>query len=80
MTPSELKYHVEQADPGTHFFTRFTMRFFGDTMKNFGVRQTEINGRKAWALYRKRPTAKTGRLTPYYFDAETFKRMHIERT
>lgn len=34
MTPSELKYQVEQT--GSNFFDRKTMKFFGDTMKNYG--------------------------------------------
>jgi hypothetical protein len=29
----EIKYNVEQT--GSYFFDRATMRFFGDTLKNF---------------------------------------------
>lgn len=36
MTPSELKANVEIR--GSYFFTRKSMKFFGDTMKNYGVR------------------------------------------
>lgn len=36
-TASELKAAVDAT--GSHFFTRDTMRFFGDTMANYGVRQ-----------------------------------------
>ena len=42
MTPSELKYNVELNDPQSFFFTRQTMRFFGDTMSNYGVRSAVI--------------------------------------
>jgi hypothetical protein len=65
MTASELKYLYERNNPGGHFFDRDTMRFFGDTIRNFGVRDggtvdtltTEgINkGVEVWELYRKRP-------------------------
>lgn len=41
MTPSELKYHVEQGSD-RHFFERETMKFFGDTMKNYGCRETVV--------------------------------------
>jgi hypothetical protein len=75
MTASELKYHVEQEGHSPHFFTRSTMRFHGDTMRNFGVRRAECAGTAAWELYTKRPT-KHGRLASYYFDATTFERLH----
>jgi hypothetical protein len=65
MTASELKYLYEKNNPEGHFFDRDTMRFFGDTMSNFGVRDA---GEKMvvstsgieynvglWELYRKRP-------------------------
>jgi hypothetical protein len=64
MTASELKYLYEKNNPAGHFFDRDTMRFFGDTMRNFGV----VDGGKmktmtdkgileveVWDLYRKRP-------------------------
>lgn len=34
MKASELKYHVSQTD--SHFFDRSSMKFFGDTMANYG--------------------------------------------
>ena len=74
MTPSELKYQIEQAGHDPHFFTRSTMRFFGDTMRNYGVRKAIINGRDAWELYRKRPV-KHGLRNSAYFDAVTFQRI-----
>jgi len=51
MTPSELKYQYEQANPNGHFFDRKTMQFFGDTMRNYGVRK-HGNG---WELFRRKP-------------------------
>jgi hypothetical protein len=64
MTASDLKYLYERNNPGGHFFDRKTMRFFGDTMRNFGVtdggkiKTLTGNGIEevgVWALYRKRP-------------------------
>jgi hypothetical protein len=37
ISASELKYRVESAGHESHFFTRPTMKFFGDTMRNFTV-------------------------------------------
>lgn len=34
MTPSDLKYNVEKT--GSCFFDRSSMKFFGDTMANYG--------------------------------------------
>lgn len=42
MNASELKYRVETAEHAPHFFTRRTMNFFGDTMRNYGVRSATI--------------------------------------
>jgi hypothetical protein len=64
MTSSELKYLYERNNPGGYFFDRATMRFFGDTMRNFGVRDggtiQTVSGKgieeiEVWELYRKRP-------------------------
>ena len=55
MTPSELKTNVLAHDPDSHYFDRKTMKFFGDTMRNYGVRKAEIEGVAVWELYRKRP-------------------------
>lgn len=88
MTPSELKMHVEIANHETHFFDRKTMRFFGDTMKNYGVRLATIpsnydgagnyvkNGVQVecWELYRKRPV-KHGLKTSAYFDTVHFRQV-----
>lgn len=89
MTPSELKYHVEKSGKESHFFDRKSMKFFGDTMKNFGVRSAVItshydsNGNyvgkdgiliEVWELYRKRPV-KHGLQSSIYFDKKTFARV-----
>ncbi len=81
MTPAELKAAVEAAGHEPHFFTRQTMRFFGDTMRNYGVRAkpvevTRYDGSKAtcWELYRKRPV-KHGLCASAYFECGTFQRV-----
>lgn len=90
MTPSELKYAVENAGHESHFFTRKTMSFFGDTMRNYGVCSATIrtyydadgnyageNGVEVevWELYRKRPV-KHGMQDSAYFDKASFKRRY----
>ena len=72
MTASELKYQVEEHGNSPHFFTRSTMKFFGDTMSNYGVRD---NG-ETWELYRKHPV-RNGLDSSAYFDKVTFSRVHI---
>ena len=68
MTPSELKYQLSLTTHAPYFFTRKTMDFFGDTMKNFGCRSAGDN----WELYRKRPV-KHGLKTSHFFNKQTFK-------
>ena len=70
MTPSELKYQTRETEP--YFFTHKTMGFFGDTMRNYGVRSAGDN----WELYRRRPV-KHGLQSSAYFDKVTFKRVSI---
>lgn len=93
MTPSELKYHVETAGHETYFFTRKTMAFFGDTMKNYGVRdggvimsEYDVDGNwigaparavPVWELYHKRPV-KHGLQGSAFFDKVSFKVVHKE--
>lgn len=89
MNASELKYQVENAGTAPHFFTRNTMKFFGDTMANYGVRKVTIktnynaagdydpdNGAfvECWELYRRRPV-KHGLQTSHYFECKTFARV-----
>lgn len=87
-TPSQLKSFVE--DTGSHFFDRSTMKFFGDTMRNFGLTKEVItvnydeNGNfveagiqvEAFALFRRKPTAKDSALRTWYFHPVTFKQLH----
>ena len=89
MTPSQLKYEVEAAGHERHFFDRKTMKFFGDTMKNYGVRERLIQcdydqaGNyveggttiKVWELYRKR-AVKHGLKASAYFDKVSFKQVY----
>lgn len=62
MTPTELKKKYEEAYPETDYFSRDMMRFFGDTMRNYGVRTVKKFLRsydnevyECWCLYRKMP-------------------------
>jgi len=73
MTPSNLKYHVEQSGNEPYFFTRSTMKFFGDSMRNYGV----CSAGATWELYRKR-AVKHGLASSSYFDKLTFKRVFPE--
>lgn len=88
MTPSDLKYAHEGAFPQSHFFDRDTMRFFGDTMGNYGVRRVSIRSRydgdtwtregvlvDCWELYRRRATKK-GATGSTFFDVRTFDIVH----
>ena len=74
MTPSELKTNILANDPNSHFFDRKTMKFFGDTMKNYGVRKTEIEGTAVWELYRKKPVRR-GIKSSAFFRATDFQQV-----
>ena len=81
MTTSELKAQVEAT--GSHFFERSSMKFFGDTMRNYGIRSATVetyNGEKVevWELYR-RKAVKCGLKTSAYFDKQTFEGVHPKR-
>ena len=67
MTPSELRANILAVRPNSQFFDDKTMRFFGDTMKNYGVRSYDEN---TWELYRKKPV-KYGLQDSAYFDKRT---------
>lgn len=73
MSPSELKYNYETNNPGHYFFSRKTMKFFGDTMANFGV----YSDGATWVLYRKKPTDKQHAEYPkqWRFCKQTFKQI-----
>ena len=76
MDASELKKKYKKYNPGGHFFDRDTMRFFGDTMANFGCRKAVINTREGiktvYELWRKKPV-KHGLKSSAYFTADTFQ-------
>ena len=78
MTPSELKANILAHDPGSHYFDRKTMRFFGDTMRNYGVRKAEIDGVAVWELYRKRPV-KHGLQSSAFFHTSDFQQVFEKR-
>lgn len=75
---SDLKLAVENAGHSPHFFTRKTMAFFGDTMRNYGVRKVQVNGESLYELFRRKPV-KHGLRDSAYFNAETFERVHLAR-
>lgn len=79
-TASELRYDVEKSGNCPYFFTRKTMRFFGDTMRNYGVRSKPIkiqesdgNIVECWVLYRRRPV-NHGLKADTYFCTSSFQR------
>ncbi|MNC14377.1 hypothetical protein D3C75_621530 [compost metagenome] len=86
MKASELKYHVEQTD--SNYFDRKSMKFFGDTMANYGVRSDTIQSHyneagdwveggvmvEVWELYRKRPV-KHGLKDSVYFSKATYEKV-----
>lgn len=85
-TPSDLKFALSQRNKDSHFFERSTMKFFADTMKNFGLRRTTIIC--CWdvagnyhpegievdviELYRKKPV-RLGLYTSSYFRQDNLK-------
>ena len=72
---SELKYRYEE-NGGKNFFTRGTMRFFGDTMRNYGVRLVKIGDRELYELFRRKPV-NGGLFSSTYFDSQTYKIVSI---
>ncbi len=88
MNSSELKYNVETKTT-SNFFSRDSMKFFGDTMRNYGVCSATIqtnydendnwvdNGVmvEVWELYRKH-AVKHGLKSSAYFSKKTFERVH----
>ena len=78
MTKTELKQKITAN--GSHFFDRKSMKFFGDTMRNYGVRESVVDtltqkNVEVYELYRKRPV-KNGLAKSAYFDRQTFKKVH----
>jgi hypothetical protein len=83
MNASELKELIEEAGTSPYFFTRKTMKFFGDTMKNYGVRSATIStgaeNIAVYELYRRNPVRR-GLIDSAYFDKKTLKRVHPVRS
>lgn len=77
-TPTQLKGFVENGSD-SYYFTRDTMKFFGDTMRNYDIRKHSLKGLLVIELYRKRPV-KHGLLSSHYFVKEELdgaKRIHL---
>jgi hypothetical protein len=84
MNKSTLRAEVEAT--GSCFFHRSSMRFFGDTMRNYGcgrnpIEITDSRGetRTVYALWRIHPV-KHGLCFTTYFDAKTFARVFVAET
>ncbi len=83
-TASQLRAFVEASGNCPYFFTRDPMKFFGDTMRNYGVagpyEAERLSGGKVmvYELYRRRPV-KDNNQESAYFDAETFKKVCIKK-
>jgi hypothetical protein len=82
MTKSELRQKVTET--GSHYFDRKSMKFFGDTMRNYWCSRHPIdvidnrgNPRKVYALGRNKPV-KHNQVFTVYFDAETFEQVHVD--
>ena len=91
MNASEPKYRIESANKETHYFSKATMKVFGDTMANFNVRTaivktnwdangnyTETGGSivECWALVRKKTTPKGCPAgVASYWDKQTLERV-----
>lgn len=76
MKASDLKYHV--GNTGSNFFCWCSMKFLGDTMKNYGVRENYLETYSGdvipvYELFRRSPV-KGGVISSAYFNRETFKR------
>jgi hypothetical protein len=83
-TAYDLKAFVEAAGHESHFFTRSTMKFFGDTMRNYGMRGPVTvvtpsgESVQCYELYRRHPV-KCGVKDSAYFDANSYKRVFPAR-
>lgn len=73
MTPRALKKCTARTEP--YFFSNGAMKYFGDTMQNFGVRTSVIREIDVWELYRKEPV-KCGLQTSHYFRRDNYKQIY----
>ena len=83
MTSSDLKYKIEQSGHELYFFSRETMTLFGDSMRNYGVRESVIDTYSAqqvpvYELFRRRPV-KHGLQSSAYFRRDTLTRVFPEK-
>ena len=81
MTPPELKRHVQAR--GSHFFDRDSLKFFGDTMRNYGVCRDEIVDHSdqpvpCWQLYRRRPVKHVLK-TSAYFAMDDYRQVYPKK-
>lgn len=80
-TASDLKYRVEQSGNCPHFFTRQTMKFFGDTMRNYyvprGTFMIKTHSGKEIRCFKlgRRSPVKHGLQSPTFFNCRTFERV-----
>ena len=76
-TVADLKYNVTLT--GSFFFTRKTMQFFGDSMKNYAVSIKTVNhkGVECYELRRKRTVLSGGFKCQEssFFNTTTFERV-----
>ena len=72
MTPSELKRNYEARTPNPLFFKPSVMRFFGDTMRNYGVVAGMVGEVSVWVLFRRR-AVKHGLKSVHSFRQDTFE-------
>lgn len=81
-TPSDLKWAMDTAGKSPHFFTRKSMRFFGDTMRNYGLRRVTIKNQmgetvECYELYRRKPV-KHGLQSSTFFRVSDLTRTYLE--
>lgn len=81
MNASELKFNYIQKNQTNYFFDRKSMKFFGDTMRNYGVCSKPVIIKsqwgysvECWELFRKKPVI-GGLQSSSFFDIDTF--VHI---
>ena len=86
MTASELKYQHETHNPDSYFFTRSSMKFFGDTMSNYYVPANTVlvenydgSFTECYELQRRR-AVKHGLNKSAYFSVDTLERVHGKNT
>jgi hypothetical protein len=77
MSPSQLKNLHLLHFPTSTIFNRANLRFTGDSMSNYAVRNYAIgSGVECWELYRKKPV-KNGQTASKYFDKTTYKQLFL---